>query len=222
MWVTGSYAEPLQSDENPESWSAFLMDPHTDRLSANRQRQMNYDYAQSKLCQYSAMPGFMSHQTERQGCASLSEQWNVRDFDFYGITYGIVSAIGTGGLNAVVCNIPARDPDEFDAFPLSGLIVLVFCESLTHARATTVSCRPSSVCLCAILQHMVFVGCCKPRVFAPHPVFAVTTWAWCHRWHDRDAERHKWLCVSVQPERAGDGNTTRSACIRLAHGCAVQ
>lgn len=34
MWVAGSYAEPLQSDENSESWDAMLMDPHTDRLSA--------------------------------------------------------------------------------------------------------------------------------------------------------------------------------------------
>jgi hypothetical protein len=101
------------------------MDPHTDRLSANRQRQMNYDYAQSKLCQYSAMPGFMNHQTERQGCASLSEQWNVRDFDFYGAPYGILSAIGTGGLNAVVCDIPARDVAEFEAFPLEGKLACV-------------------------------------------------------------------------------------------------
>jgi hypothetical protein len=70
--VTGSYAEPLQSDENSESWDAFLKDPHTDRLSANRQRQMNYDYAQNKFCPASALPGFVNHQSERNDAASLA------------------------------------------------------------------------------------------------------------------------------------------------------
>ncbi len=115
--------------------------------------QMNYDYAQNKFCPPSALPGFMNHQSERVGAASLAgayvaavstrcvaltpyrlrcprpsdcvvcgpaEQWNVRDYDFYGAAYSILSAIGTGGLNAVVCGIPARDAGEFQAFPQSG------------------------------------------------------------------------------------------------------
>ena len=42
MWTaTGSYAEPLQSDEQPESWHAFTPDLHTARLTANRMREMN-------------------------------------------------------------------------------------------------------------------------------------------------------------------------------------
>jgi hypothetical protein len=72
MWAAGSYAEPLQSDEQTTSWTAYVPDVHIDRTDGNRQRQMNYDYAQSKLCQPSAMPGFMHHNTDRcikdQGC----------------------------------------------------------------------------------------------------------------------------------------------------------
>ena len=64
MWAAGSYAEPLQSDEQTTSWTAFVQDVHIDRGDANRQRQMNYDYAQSKLCQPSAMPGFFHHNIE--------------------------------------------------------------------------------------------------------------------------------------------------------------
>lgn len=64
MWAAGSYAEPLQSDEQTTSWEAYVQDVHIDRGDANRQRQMNYDYAQSKLCQPSAMPGFFHHNIE--------------------------------------------------------------------------------------------------------------------------------------------------------------
>ena len=31
MWAAGSYAEPMQSDEQPESWQAVVPDPSTDR-----------------------------------------------------------------------------------------------------------------------------------------------------------------------------------------------
>jgi hypothetical protein len=64
MWVAGSYAEPLQSDENSESWPAFLMDPHTDRLSANRQRQ---------VCIWSSCCKLLPHYVERDSiCVCLS------------------------------------------------------------------------------------------------------------------------------------------------------
>ena len=65
MWAAGSYAEPLQSDEQTTSWTAFIQDIHIDRTDGNRQREMNYDYAQNKLCQPSAMPGFFHHNTDR-------------------------------------------------------------------------------------------------------------------------------------------------------------
>jgi hypothetical protein len=40
MWAAGSYAEPMQSDEQPESWQAVVPDPSTDRCSANHVRRM--------------------------------------------------------------------------------------------------------------------------------------------------------------------------------------
>ena len=118
MWAAGSYAEPLQSDEQTTSWTAFMPDIHIDRGDANRVRETNYDYAQSKLCQPSAMPGFLHHNTDR-GDGRRSDL-NIRDYDFYGMPYTLVSAIATGGLNAVVCDIPARDAGEFAAFPVVG------------------------------------------------------------------------------------------------------
>lgn len=115
MWAAGSYAEPLQSDEQTTSWTAFLPDIHIDRGDANRQREINYNYAQVKLCQPSAMPGFFHHNTDR-GDGRMSDL-TIRDYDFYATPYALVSAIATGGLNAVVCDIPARDEGEFAAFP---------------------------------------------------------------------------------------------------------
>ena len=65
MWVaTGSYAEPLQSDEQPESWVAFTPDLHTARLTANQMRLMNFDYRMNKLCPAATAPGFFSHQSD--------------------------------------------------------------------------------------------------------------------------------------------------------------
>ena len=117
MWAAGSYAEPLQSDEQTTSWTAYVQDLHIDRTDGNRQRQMNYDYAQSKLCQQSAMPGFLHHNTDRGDNRRVD--LSIRDYDFYGASYTILSAVATGGLNMVVCMIPARDEEEFLNFPES-------------------------------------------------------------------------------------------------------
>ena len=38
----------------------------------------------------------------------------------YGTPYTLLSAIATGGVNAVVCDIPARDEGEFNAFPATA------------------------------------------------------------------------------------------------------
>jgi hypothetical protein len=115
MWAVGSYAEPLQSDEQTTSWIAYVQDIHIDRTDGNRQREMNYDYAQSKLCQPSAMPGFAHHNTDRFDGRRVD--LTIRDFDFYGAAYTIISAIATGGVNMVINGIPARDLGEFSAFP---------------------------------------------------------------------------------------------------------
>jgi hypothetical protein len=118
MWAAGSYAEPLQSDEQTTSWTAFVQDIHIDRGDGNRQRQMNYDYAQSKLCQPSAMPGFLHHNTDRGDGRRVD--LSIRDYDFYAAPYTILSAVATGGVNMVVCDVPARDEGEFAAFPLAA------------------------------------------------------------------------------------------------------
>lgn len=118
MWTAGSYAEPLQSDEQTTSWTAYVQDIHIDRTDGNRQREMNYDYAQSKLCQPSAMPGFFHHNTDRGD--NRRTDLSIRDFDFYGAPYTIVSAVATGGLNLVVCDVAARDEGEFSAFPIDA------------------------------------------------------------------------------------------------------
>eukprot|EP01050_Picozoa_sp_SAG11_P002502 SAG11_NODE_128_length_15542_cov_6.432105_4_plen_150_part_00 len=44
---------------------------------------------------------------------------NTRDFDFVGFRYGLLSSVGTAGLNNVVAMLPARDFAEFSAFPES-------------------------------------------------------------------------------------------------------
>ena len=36
MWAAGSYAEPLQSDEQTTSWTAYVQDIHIDRTDGNR------------------------------------------------------------------------------------------------------------------------------------------------------------------------------------------
>lgn len=120
MWAAGSYAEPLQGDEGPYSWSAFVLDPHTDRQSANHQREISYLYAQSMFCPQAVLPGFMQHQTDRfNGSAGgiPENDFLVRDFDYYGAAYGVLSSIATAPANNVVCGLPARDAAEFGAFP---------------------------------------------------------------------------------------------------------
>lgn len=44
----------------------------------------------------------------------------IRDFDFYAGPYAVLSAIATGGLNLVVCDVAARDEGEFAAFPAAA------------------------------------------------------------------------------------------------------
>ena len=127
MWVQGgTYAEPLMSDEQPGSWMFFEADLHTDRLSGNRQREVAYSYRQLEFCPPESLPGFAFHQTDRDPspkqaaicpdgrCANASR---VRDFDLLGHRYSLLSSIATGGLNNVVCYLPARDSEEFEHLP---------------------------------------------------------------------------------------------------------
>jgi len=123
MWAAGSYAEPLQSDEQPESWQEVVPEPKTDRASADHLRRMGWLYSQTQFCPPSAMPGFAHHQTDRyyaNGYYPRAGDFNLRDYDYFGAPYSLLSSIAVGGLNSVICDIPARDEQEFLAFPADG------------------------------------------------------------------------------------------------------
>ena len=127
MWVQGgTYAEPLMSDEQPGSWMFYEADLHTDRLSANRQRQIAWSYRQLEFCPAESLPGFAFHQTDRDVtavqkaiCADgrCSNASRSRDFDLLGHRYSLLSSIGTAGLNNVACYLPARNAEEFEKLP---------------------------------------------------------------------------------------------------------
>ena len=101
----------------------FEADLHTDRLSANRQREVAWDYRNLELCPMELLPGFAFHQTTRAplpgqpgGDFDLNDT-RTRDFDLLGYRYSLLSSIGTAGLNNVVCLIPARNVSENEHFP---------------------------------------------------------------------------------------------------------
>ncbi len=128
--MAGSYSEPIAGDENPESYGSNgvsgVTTLSTDHVLANNLRIVNYVFRARQLLPNVRVPGFMSHQTERQfpdgqGPGSRPE-WNVtahyqRDFDLRGFAYSLLSSIGTAGLNNVVAMLPARDEREFAMMP---------------------------------------------------------------------------------------------------------
>ena len=66
MWTQGgTYAEPLMSDEQPGSWMFYEADLHTDRLSANEERVVAWNYRNLEFCPAEVLPGFAMHQTDR-------------------------------------------------------------------------------------------------------------------------------------------------------------
>ena len=74
MWALGGgYAEPLMSDEQPGSWMFYETDLKTDRLSANRERQVAWDYRQLEFCPAELLPGFAFHQTDRDAPPRCAE-----------------------------------------------------------------------------------------------------------------------------------------------------
>ena len=130
MWALGgTYAEPLASDENPETWPFSEADLHTDRLLANRQRRVAWEYANLDFAPGEVVPGFAFHQIERRPtrqqaavctdgrCGNFSRR---QDWDAIGFRYSLLSSIGAGGgggLNTVLNALPARDASEYNAFP---------------------------------------------------------------------------------------------------------
>jgi len=49
--------------------------------------------------------------------AVINQDWHTRDFDYLGYRYSVLSTIGTAGRNLVVANVPARNLEEYNAFP---------------------------------------------------------------------------------------------------------
>ncbi len=117
-WLAGSYPHPTLTDEQPESFTAFP-DLHTDRVSADRQRLAAWTYRVERLAPPEITPGYMTHQSERsdENEVMRRDRFRPRDWDYLGWRYSVLSSIGTAPFNHVIDFIPARDPDEFKAFP---------------------------------------------------------------------------------------------------------
>jgi hypothetical protein len=128
--MAGSYAEPLGSDENPETYGVFIPTLHADHVAADQVRKINYGYAADQLIPASRVPGFMFHQVERRapnghepcrGANPFCYSVNTRDFDLMGYKYSVLSNVATAGLNHVLTMIPARDLQEYQLFPNEDL-----------------------------------------------------------------------------------------------------
>ena len=54
------------------------------------------------------------------GLDPVTSEFYTKDFDLLGHRYSLLSSIATGGLNNVLCDIPARNASEFDLFPAAA------------------------------------------------------------------------------------------------------
>ena len=125
-WLAGSYPHPTGNDEQAESFQPFP-DLHFDRVSADRERFVNYWYRNYQFAPEELIPGYATHQTERamniselngstrgkETAKMMYTAFRRRDWDYLGYRYSFISSIATGGWNNVVNMIPARDRDEF-------------------------------------------------------------------------------------------------------------
>jgi hypothetical protein len=124
-WLAGNYPHPTGNDEQAESFQPFP-DLHFDRVSADRERFVNYWYRNYQFAPEELIPGYATHQTERamnvpEGGGTDGHEKTVRmmygafrrrDWDYLGYRYSFISSIATGGWNNVVNMIPARDEEE--------------------------------------------------------------------------------------------------------------
>ena len=120
--LAGSYTEPLASDENPDTFGLILPSLHNDHIFADYQRLTSYVYSVGQQMPVSRLPGWIGHQQERNNAAGedvVDGPLNLREFDFLGFEYSVMSSIGTAPLNSVFAHIPARDEDEFLHLPQS-------------------------------------------------------------------------------------------------------
>ncbi|CAF0978803.1 unnamed protein product [Adineta steineri] len=114
------YTSPLLSDENPETYPILYPSLHTDKISADFMRQGNTELRIEHFASMDSIPGFIGHQSERFS-ADGNVPWidnNLRDFDFMGFSYSLLSNIATAGLNLVHTLLPARDLQEFYFLPI--------------------------------------------------------------------------------------------------------
>lgn len=116
-WLAGSYPHPMMSDEQPGSFKAFP-DLHTDRVSANRTRYINYMLRVTQHTPIELVPGFITHQTQRNDRKGTRryDTFRAKDWDVPGWKYSLISSIGTAPMNHVINMIPARNEQEFKAF----------------------------------------------------------------------------------------------------------
>ena len=116
-WLAGTYPHPTMSDEQPGSFNA-ITDLSTDRVSAARQRSVAYRLMINDFIPIEIMPGFMTHQTQRIDAADVMhrDHFRVRDWDYFGWKFSLLSSISTAPFNHVINYIPARDQNEYNAF----------------------------------------------------------------------------------------------------------
>ena len=128
-WLAGSYPHPTGQDEQAESFTPYP-DLHFDRVSADRTRFVNYWYRNYQFAPAEVIPGYMTHQTERNinipsDALSHDRPQHVEqvytdnrdpDWDYLGYRYSVISSIATGGWNNVMSMIPARNSQEFQHF----------------------------------------------------------------------------------------------------------
>jgi len=119
-WLGGSYPHPLATDEQPQSFRSFP-DLHWSRGSADRQRYMGWWYRMLNFAPVEVMPGYMTHQTMRSDVKGTMRRnrYRVRDMDYLGWKYSVISSIATAPINHVVNYLPARDETEYKTFPES-------------------------------------------------------------------------------------------------------
>jgi hypothetical protein len=121
--MPSTYTEPLAGDENPESYGVQFRSLHTDHVTANHLRGINYVYMMKQMMPIQRIPGFISHQTERSypnGSLAHSD-WNVRDYDLLGFRYSLLSTLATAPCNFIFTMLPARDLAEFTFLPSSEI-----------------------------------------------------------------------------------------------------
>jgi hypothetical protein len=117
-WLGGSYPHPTTNDEQPGSFENFP-DLHFSRVSGDRQRWATWYYHLEQFTPWELVPGYMTHQTPRsdaQGHCVRDRAFQVRDWDYLGWRYSVISSIGTAPFNHVVDLLPARDETEFKHF----------------------------------------------------------------------------------------------------------